>query len=142
MPKRTTTQDPPFDVDLSDWIAAKLFDYDYPDNEERPSEETCVELGRTIARKIFEVHSPQTCTPAHLFDYSLTGQGYFPLDMLRYDRAWPAREIDEVQIRMGEDDTRSFDRSVRVIGLTEPTEQRWESFGWTVHTITRTKSIK
>jgi len=40
-------------VNAKDFVAATIFDYDYPDNEERPSEDTCCKLGEKIATELF-----------------------------------------------------------------------------------------
>ena len=58
--------------------------------------------------------------------YLVKGSGTFPLDMLRYDEAWPARgeDVDE----MG----RSCERVVELLSTAKPTVARWESFGWSV----------
>jgi hypothetical protein len=67
--------------------------------------------------------------------FEVTGNGEFPIDMLRYDGAFPSRGVDASTIR------RSFhDRSDRwVIQLTSvfhaPTVGRWQSFGWLVGDI-------
>jgi len=57
----------------------------------------------------------------------------FPVDMLRYDRAWPdgsrdAATIEEpVQSRL---DTEKV--QVHLTGVQRPTIERWNSFGWIV----------
>lgn len=67
--------------------------------------------------------------------FVVSGNGHFPLDMLRYDCCWPATSIDASVIeRMG--DLPHGERDVP-IGLTTasknaPTVGRWKSFGWTV----------
>jgi hypothetical protein len=60
------------------------------------------------------------------YHYTVTGSGIFPLDMLRYDAAWPT-DTNSV-LRMD-------DKDLRVLHLTsiqEPTKERWRSFGWQV----------
>jgi hypothetical protein len=66
------------------------------------------------------------------------GSGPFPIDMLRYDGAYPAREEDAARIHS------SFDRFARerqkvtiVIPDGRPTEGRWDSFGWRVVSVER-----
>lgn len=65
------------------------------------------------------------------FHYQVRGQGSFPVDMLRYDQAWPEREEDSGHIAS------TFHRvphsgSIRLTGLDLPTIGRWLSFGWIV----------
>ena len=62
--------------------------------------------------------------------YAVYGTGRLPLDMLRYDSAWPATEIDANRA-----DAQDWDSGAKIIimqGKREPTERRWESFGWSV----------
>lgn len=62
--------------------------------------------------------------------YDVVGSGTFPMDMLRYDRAFPASEQDA--------NTAMHGRGVRTVclrGLDEPTKGRWESFSWTVGAV-------
>jgi hypothetical protein len=54
------------------------------------------------------------------------GFGQFPIDMLRYDRAYPASEKDSGIIN------ETGVRTVQVIMDHEPTIQRWASFCWKV----------
>lgn len=66
----------------------------------------------------------------YAFTYKATGRGQFPIDMLRYDRSFPATETGSVLIEE--------DRSHRTVYLVhysdikvwEPSVRRWESFGW------------
>lgn len=59
--------------------------------------------------------------------YRVSGFGQFPVDMLRYDRAWPASEIDAGTIHAS---FRNVERwSVSLEGLDYPTVERWRSFG-------------
>lgn len=67
--------------------------------------------------------------PRVLYEYYVTGGGQFPLDMLRYDRCWPA----------GGEDAAKLDwtgqpgfRSVKMQSHREPTIDRWSSFQWSV----------
>lgn len=64
----------------------------------------------------------------HVFGYAVIGRGHFPTDMLRYDRAWLRRTEDAVTMWGSES------RRVELLGLREPTIDRWRSFGWTVET--------
>lgn len=74
----------------------------------------------------------RTCT------YTVEGGGNFPIDMLRYDSAWPHSQDDVSRI------IRTFERPwvngslrITVTGLHQPTTGRWESFGWKVREVTR-----
>lgn len=66
--------------------------------------------------------------------YAVRGQGGFPLDMLRYDRACPCREQDSYAIANLDS---PHPRTVLLIRFSvEPNrsgqEKRWESFGWKI----------
>ena len=71
-----------------------------------------------------------------LCEFVVEGRGQFPLMMLRYDKCWPARDQDVIALAphhrgavlTGES------RQVMLVGLHEPTKDRWESFdgGWQV----------
>lgn len=63
------------------------------------------------------------------------GRSAFPIDMLRYDSAIPAREEDSHRIqRMLDKDEAYRSTRIRLVMTTggEPTRQRWESFHWFV----------
>lgn len=64
--------------------------------------------------------------PKELYTYRIAGSGQFPLDMLRYDMAFPASETDTALAF----DTRH--RHIRITSHKAPTVARWLSFGWTV----------
>jgi hypothetical protein len=67
----------------------------------------------------------------HLF--TVEGRGQFPLDMLRYDSCWPESQADVTELGATHD--RFAEKRARVVtlrGLSEPTEGRWQSFGWIV----------
>jgi hypothetical protein len=75
-----------------------------------------------------------------IYESTVTGRGAFPVDMLRYDRCFPATERDAIQIgtsfglRMGVTDaSRSF--TICVISEHPLTSARWSSFGWQVDEI-------
>lgn len=61
-------------------------------------------------------------------DFAVEGSGEFPIDMLRYDRCWPAAEAQVPYLTA----SRSGRRHVLLTGLQEPTQARWQSFGWRV----------
>jgi hypothetical protein len=60
--------------------------------------------------------------------YTVTGSGIFPLDMLRYDAAWPT---DTNSVLRMEDDDKDL-RVLHLASIREPTKERWRSFGWQV----------
>lgn len=72
--------------------------------------------------------------------FRVMGRGEFPMDMLRYDAAWPADTESAMKIAMpmypSEDQRHDFARKRRVVTLYSAarylTEARWASFGWTV----------
>lgn len=68
-----------------------------------------------------------------LYEYTVTGRGSFPIDMLRYDQSWPSTEsgdslaiINSFLRRRGY----NLEYSVTLTSIAEPTEGRWESFGF------------
>lgn len=58
--------------------------------------------------------------------FTVEGEGHFPIDMLRYDRAWPKSEADSSAIPQA-----YRKRQVRLIGE-HVTAGRWNSFNWKV----------
>ncbi len=58
--------------------------------------------------------------------YRVKGSGFFPVDMLRYDRVTPTTEEDSAVC-----EGFGADREVNVRGQ-GCTPKRWQSFGWTV----------
>jgi hypothetical protein len=73
--------------------------------------------------------------PKTLYEYWVSGHGYFPLDMLRYDAAWPADSEAAVKMDPGfRDFAGKSRRSVRLLSYKEPTVARWASFLWSVGT--------
>jgi hypothetical protein len=69
--------------------------------------------------------------PKIRYEYWVTGKGSFPLDMLRYDCAWPASGDDAPKIN---GNLWPSTRSIRMRSYQEPTVERWSSFGWTCGT--------
>ena len=67
--------------------------------------------------------------------YTVEGYGRFPLDMLRYDMAWPDSPQDTSII---EDHLASGLRRVNLRRVCHfhptPSEARWRSFGWWIVT--------
>jgi hypothetical protein len=73
----------------------------------------------------------------YIVSFRVEGRYPFPIDMLRYDRCWPASSDDAARI----DYSRlPGNREVYIIKLymaadhagAVPTAARWSSFGWTV----------
>ena len=72
-----------------------------------------------------------TTSNKYVQGFTVTGSGAFPFDMLRYDACFPVYEGEARSMGHG---------GVRSIRLThtderrdwEPTEGRWQSFGWSV----------
>jgi hypothetical protein len=59
------------------------------------------------------------------------GSGEFPLDMLRYDSAFPATEIDSSMV-VNRSNLRAVALIVRSVNDLGPTSDRWRSFTWRV----------
>lgn len=59
-------------------------------------------------------------------EFTVEGSGPFPIDMLRYDLCWPAKEAHSYHLLITDD------RRIVLKGLKLPTTRRWESFGWRV----------
>lgn len=76
--------------------------------------------------------------PIQGYEFVVTGRHEFPWDMLRYDRCWPAGEdqITEMAPYFRGERYRQM-RQVKLRGLNEPTDGRWESFGWIVSIVDR-----
>lgn len=69
------------------------------------------------------------------YRYTVVGRGYFPCDMLRYDRSFPSGPEDAAGIGGYTHDARevvlaTFSRNPNWT----PTFDRWRSFGWIVKT--------
>lgn len=62
-------------------------------------------------------------------EYTVEGTSSFPVDMLRYDRCWPAHGTDASYIATHPSTTLI---RIHLQGLKLPTVTRWESFGWRV----------
>ena len=71
--------------------------------------------------------------PRERYRYKVSGSGTFPIDMLRYDCAYPASS--EAVSAMGRADNRAVHverRTVELLSHHRPTIDRWRSFGWVV----------
>jgi transketolase N-terminal domain/subunit len=59
--------------------------------------------------------------------------------MLRRDRCWPADDLAVDRISLTHDNAgpeeMRIDRTVELMGVSQPTKGRWESFGWTVSDV-------
>lgn len=60
------------------------------------------------------------------------GRGPFPVDMLRYDSAFPYREEDSSKCALVYQKSRAIVLCRRGVNESEGTSARWASFGWTV----------
>jgi hypothetical protein len=69
---------------------------------------------------------------AYVYHYTVSGTYGFPIDMLRYDEAWPNSEIDSALIVQTANHNSAEAPQIRIVGLRSPTVARWESFGWKV----------
>lgn len=67
-----------------------------------------------------------------LYRFTVSGTSPFPEDMLRYDACWPASQSDVPLPRRFTGEM----HHVRLLGIHQPTEGRWRSFGWTVGAYT------
>jgi hypothetical protein len=89
-------------------------------------ESTQYELTRATGEHRPDRHALQ---PAR---YVVRGALPFPLDMLRYDAAWPASEHDSGLIRQSVEHETRGPVEVVIYARRRPTDGRWQSFGWTV----------
>lgn len=72
-----------------------------------------------------------------LWEFTVKGAREFPFDMLRYDRCWPKTEAHDVTAMAPHHRSDEYGkvREVRMIGINEPTIDRWHSFGWKIDNI-------
>ena len=82
----------------------------------------------------------KTMEPNKTFQGSITtfvveGSGRFPIDMLRYNQAWPATVQAGIDITTTEPHDDLGNRTVRLNATQQPTIGRWASFGWQVISI-------
>lgn len=67
--------------------------------------------------------------------FTVQGTHPFPMDMLRYDSAYPATGESAVRIEKSICDYTRADPEpivIELVGPRNPTEGRWNSFGWQV----------
>jgi hypothetical protein len=76
--------------------------------------------------------------PRERYRYKVSGTGTFPIDMLRYDCAYPASSEAVSRMAVGRFDPapegreRRERRTVELQSHQLPTLDRWKSFGWLV----------
>lgn len=70
--------------------------------------------------------------PTLLYEFAVEGRGTFPVDMLRYDRCWPAATSDAQAIMPASLEFTAQKRRVVLRSHFTPTVGRWNSFGWRV----------
>lgn len=71
------------------------------------------------------------------YEFVVEGSHDFPIDMLRYDRCWPRSEDQAIAVAPYHFSQFREKRQVKLRGLNEPTDGRWESFGWRVVSFDR-----
>jgi hypothetical protein len=74
-------------------------------------------------------------TKKYLMRFIVTGSGHFPIDMLRYDRAWPWDMEAVENMRSDRMERRQIELGALFIGdkrMASATVDRWASFGWSV----------
>lgn len=77
------------------------------------------------------------------YSFTVEGSGPFPLDMLRYDHAWPKTEGRDSS-RLATPENLEEYRTPRRVTLctaseTAPNVRRWDSFGWRVLPVEQTE---
>ena len=69
-----------------------------------------------------------------IYVFEVAGSGPFPVDMLRYDCCWPAREMEDSYnglVPTYEEQVKR--RTVRLCTINaRPRRERWHSFGWAI----------
>ena len=70
--------------------------------------------------------------PRELYRYRVSGTGHFPIDMLRYDCAYPASPEAVSAIGAVSRTAHVDRRTVELRSHHPPTRDRWASFGWLV----------
>lgn len=68
--------------------------------------------------------------------FTVSGRGTFPIDMLRYDRAYPAseQEAGKIERSFQRGQTGMYNVTLKTSDPTAPTVGRWESFNFNVVT--------
>ena len=75
---------------------------------------------------------PAADRPRERYRYKVSGSGYFPVDMLRYDCAYPASSADVSAMGANSPRIDVERRTVELRSYHRPTPDRWLSFGWVV----------
>ena len=70
-----------------------------------------------------------------IITFVVEGSGRFPIDMLRYDQAWPATVQAGIDITTTEHHDDRGRRVVKLNATQQPTIGRWASFGWHVISV-------
>ena len=75
-----------------------------------------------------------------VYTFTVTGQGLFPFDMLRFDLCYPKTENDSHVIERTTQRPRAAAGHespfrVTLISSKHPTEERWGSFGWLLESV-------
>ena len=70
-----------------------------------------------------------------IITFVVEGSGRFPIDMLRYDQAWPATVQAGIDITSTEPHDDQGNRVVQLHAKQQPTIGRWASFGWQVISV-------
>jgi hypothetical protein len=91
-----------------------------------------VGAGREKQMTIDQTNLAPNERPRQSFRYVVEGVGEFPLDMLRYDNAWPATTLDVASMATESLFNATLRRQVVIHSYRAPTLARWESFGWRV----------
>lgn len=64
---------------------------------------------------------------------TVRGAFVFPIDMLRYDHAWPRTENDSLRIQNAIESGGTYGRQdIELYSFEMPNRDRWASFGWEV----------
>ena len=74
---------------------------------------------------------PAADRPREFYLYEVQGSGVLPVDMLRYDSAWPADQESVGRMSTSRGHAEG-PRRIRLASYHRPTNDRWKSFGWTV----------
>lgn len=62
----------------------------------------------------------------------------FPVDMLRYDRAFPRTELDSLKIQASiESSGTAGTQEIELLSDDMPTRDRWQSFGYNILRVER-----
>jgi hypothetical protein len=66
-----------------------------------------------------------------VYNYLVSGRGYFPTSMLSHDRCWPRLEGDAAKVGAHSVGLLGL-RQVQLQGIQPPTRDLWESRDWEV----------